>query len=74
MLPTEERKELLHTIATNFAEQFIDLDFHGHEDPVHTDKVNLYSRRLLSLGCFYLEYSMPYGRVMEIVCCVVGDI
>lgn len=57
MLPNEERKELLHTITTSIAEIFIDIDFHDHEDPVHSDKVNLHSRRLLSLGCFYLEYA-----------------
>lgn len=35
------------------------MTFHSedHNDPENTDKAYLYAKRLLSLGCFYLEYS-----------------
>ena len=61
-LSMEERKELLHTTATNIAEQFVDINFHNDEDLDHTDKCNNYARRLLTLGCFYFEYSDAVRR------------
>jgi len=57
MLPMEERKTLLLTIATSIVDQYVDMSFHVDEDYTYIDKVNLYARRLLSLGCFYMEYS-----------------
>ena len=36
---------------------FVDMTFNDNEDCLTTDKANLYSRRLLGLGLFYLEHS-----------------
>ena len=52
MISMEEQKELLHTTATNIAEQFVNINFHNHEDPDHTEKCNIHARCLLTLACF----------------------
>ncbi len=58
MLTTEERKTLLLTISTNIFDLFVDILFHKPAtDDNCTDKVHIYAKRILSLGCFYMEYS-----------------
>ncbi len=58
MLTTEERKTLLLTISTNSFDSFVDILFHKPAtDDNCTDKVHIYAKRILSLGCFYMEYS-----------------
>lgn len=57
MSTKEERKKILMTIATSIVDLYIDINYHTSEEFVYIDKVNLYARRLMSLGCFYLEHS-----------------
>ena len=56
MLPPEDRKKILIDISKDIVDKYIDMTFHRTPKD-STDKVSLYARRLLSLGCFYLEYS-----------------
>ena len=56
MLTDSERKEVLQGITEQIVDRFIHFQFHTD---VHksTDHVHEYGKQLLSLGCFYLEYS-----------------
>ena len=51
-----DRKKILIDISKDIVDKYIDMTFHKTPKD-STDKVSLYARRLLSLGCFYLEYS-----------------
>ena len=58
MFPEEERKQVLMKICQDLFDNYIDIMFHKTPPKEkESDKVNLYGRRVLSLGCFYLEYS-----------------
>ena len=57
MLSVEERQDLIQTVSIKIVDMFVDMTFNDNEDCLTTDKANLYSRRLLGLGLFYLEYS-----------------
>ena len=57
MLSVEERQDLIQTVAIKIVDMFVDMTFIDNEDCLNTDKANLYSRCLLGLGLFYLEYS-----------------
>ena len=56
MLTDSERKEVLKRITEKIVDRFISFQFHTN---VHkcTDDVHEYSKQLLGLGCFYMEYS-----------------
>ena len=40
-------------------DNYIDISFHKTltDDPKSADQVHIYAKRILSLGCFYMEYS-----------------
>lgn len=57
MLSMEERQDLILTVSMKIVDMFVDTSFNAHEDYLYSDRANVYSRRLLSLGLFYLEYS-----------------
>lgn len=54
--PEEQRRDILHTVSTKIVDSFLDLSYNSGENK-QTDQLNLYTKRLLSLGCFYLEFS-----------------
>ena len=61
MSPIDDHKKILKAISIDLINNYVDMMFHttpvDDPDPDNTDKVHLYAKRLLSLGCFYLEYS-----------------
>ena len=63
MAQDEHRKQILHKIASQIVSSYVDIDFNHAPNGDETqnrnepcDKVQLYAKRLLSLGCFYLEF------------------
>ena len=52
----DHRKQVLKRISLNIADT-LNLNFNNFIRQVSTDEVNAYANQLLSLGCFYLEYS-----------------
>ena len=69
------RKEVLHTVTMAIIDKYIDLNFNtstGHDQDIcrATDNVQLYAKHLLSLGCFYLEFSDSIkGDGTCVLCC-----
>ena len=56
----EHRRHILHTISTKIVNSFLDLNFNAYniEHDTHMpSQLNLYTKHLLSLGCFYLKFS-----------------
>lgn len=51
-----ERKQLLLQFSSDIVDQFIDFTF-NEDRKKSTDKVQEYAIQLMSLGCFYLEFS-----------------
>jgi len=47
----------------SIVEEFITFDFHGDARP-KDDRVKNYAEIVLSLGIFYLGYSVPFVKVM----------
>ncbi len=55
----ESRKKMLHLVSAKIAEQYINLNFNNTPDNeiCDSDKIFAHAKCILSLGCFYLEYS-----------------
>ena len=57
----ENRKQKLDSIARSIVDRFIDFRYNvsdeENESEAAADNILMYSKRILSLGCFYLEYS-----------------
>jgi len=50
-------RRLVNSVVTSITEKYSHTNYHCHEDPIQTDKVNLHARRLMTLGCIYLKFS-----------------
>ncbi len=61
MESAESRKKMLHSVSSKIVEKFINLDFNVQSEETcdvdSSDEVFAYAKGILSLGCFYLEYS-----------------
>lgn len=59
MKTSAERKKILNDICKELVDTFVDFSFHGgnKSNDCRSDKVNEYGKKLLGLGCFYLEFS-----------------
>ena len=59
MLTAEERKKTPNDRINGYFDNYIDISFHKTltDDPKSADQVHIYAKRILSLGCFYMEYS-----------------
>ncbi len=55
----EHREKTLLQISTDLVDKFVNFSFNCSDDDVKSseDDVFQYAKGLLSLGCFYLEYS-----------------
>ena len=56
MESNEYRKEVLHGVCLSIADS-LPLGFSDFKEQKKEDKVNVYANQLLTLGCFYMEYS-----------------
>ncbi len=56
MQSTEDRGKALNHVRQGIVDTFLSLDYNGRIRD-SDNRINLYVKRLLSLGCFYLEYS-----------------
>lgn len=52
----EDRKKILTTVCESIVDQYISFKFHEVDIPSN-DQICKYSKRLLSLGCFYLNFT-----------------
>ena len=55
MLDIESQKKTLDAVCNQVVKEFVEFSFH-YETPEGDDAVTSYAKKLLSLGCFYLEY------------------
>lgn len=55
-LTKEKRKDLLESICAGIVDKHIPFQYHGNITP-NIDQVYEYSRQLLCIGCFYLEFA-----------------
>lgn len=55
MLDDEGRKKVLDEVCSEVVERFVEFSF-MEEFPPEKDSIYCYSKRLLGLGCFFLEY------------------
>ena len=55
MLDIESRKKTLDAVCNQVVKEFVEFSFH-YETPKGDDAVTSYAKKLLGLGCFYLEY------------------
>ena len=71
LIPGEPREYVLHTVTMNVVDSFINLNFNNIQHEQTTDKVLLYAKQLLNLGCFYLELSdaIREGDGDCVLCC-----
>lgn len=71
MESSDERKAILNRTCKHIVGKCVNFSFHGESINRESDHVTEYSKYLLGLGCFYLEYSDPIreGDGNRILCC-----
>ena len=57
MESVEQRRSILHKVCVAVVEKYVKLQINLKSKPHSDDRIFMYSRNLLSLGCFYLEFS-----------------
>ena len=57
MKPDAERKQILLTLSAKIVDKYIDFSYNRRDKTKTTDQVQEYATQILSLGCFYSEYS-----------------
>ena len=57
MKDDKQRKEILLKISTEIVEKFVNFSYNQSDKSTPNDQVQEYAIQVLSLGCFYLEFS-----------------
>lgn len=57
MKSDEERTEILLTLSAKLVDSFVDFSYNRHDRSPSDDHIQEYAIQLLSLGCFYTEFS-----------------